>query len=452
MSAFKQKLARIGATAGVLAATTAAIMAVGGADASSALALTCPGAEAVSIQGRGSSLQRVGQEQWTGRVVPTAEGTTPYTELTGPVGYAKTVANGGCHEAAVSYTSTSSGSGLTAFRFTGTGSILTSFAFVGSDDGPTVPQIENAESATSKKAKPLIIPVAETAIGVPINLPSGCSFKSGQGLTWAQLNGIFAGTITTWNDAALSSAITGTCTGNITRVVRTEASGTSTQFKNYLAELQASHGGAAPGCGFTNWSELKAVGGSPEPNIEWPECRGIIKREPGGGEVAKFVAETHGTIGYAALPDVKSKSATPAPLQDFSEEGEARFAKPEAASGEVSNCGARSYTVPSGVREGESGVNASWFEVFGSNATVGGSLYPVCTLTYDIAWNNYKEAGYGTNGPKIAKNVKAYLEYVLTTGQSVGHWYQALPQPETAKTGAPKNVLGAAKTALALIS
>ena len=63
MSAFKQKLARLGATAGVLAASTAAIFAVGGATASSALA--APGCEEIpgisTLQGEGSTLQKVAQ-------------------------------------------------------------------------------------------------------------------------------------------------------------------------------------------------------------------------------------------------------------------------------------------------------------------------------------------------------------------------------------------------------
>ena len=60
MSAFKQKLARIGTSAGLLAVCTAAILAVGGASASSAFA-ECKG---VNIKGKGSSLQKIAQENW----------------------------------------------------------------------------------------------------------------------------------------------------------------------------------------------------------------------------------------------------------------------------------------------------------------------------------------------------------------------------------------------------
>lgn len=460
MPAIKQRLARIGASAGVLAATTAAIMAVGGAGASIASA-ACPGAEALSIQGRGSSLQRVAQENWTGRKVPTTEGVTPYEELAGPIGYARTVANGGCSEAPVSYTSTSSGSGLTAFRFNGSGSVLTQFAFVGTDDGPTRAQIENAESATSNTARPVIVPVAETSIAVVVNPPANCEFVSKKGISWTQLNQIFAGTLKTWE--GLKPNVTGTgCTSSapITRVVREDGSGTTYQFKNYLSALETEHAAAGPGCGLGTWASLEAIGAEEKPNVTWPKtgCEAGVELSnvvavKGGGGVAETVQKNAGYIGYASLPDAKGKSAAQALLQDKTTEGEAVYAAPAASSGETSNCGARVYTVPAaagtepGGREGESGVAVNWSKVFGASPAVGGGLYPLCTLTYDVAWNNYANAGY-TEGSKVAKNVKSYLEYVLGTGQSVGKWYQALPQPGVTAN----NVLGAAKLAITNVS
>lgn len=463
MSAFKQRLARIGATAGVFAVSTAAIMAVGGVSASSAMAQTCPKTEATSIQGRGSSLQRVAEENWTGRKVPTVEETTPYEELSGPIGYARTEANGGCSEAPVSYTSTGSGSGLTAFRFNGSGSILTQFAFIGTDDGPTRAQIENAESATSNTARPVIVPVAETSIAVVVNPPANCEFVSKKGISWTQLNRIFNGTLKTWE--GLKPNVTGTgCTSSapITRVVREDGSGTTYQFKNYLSALETEHAAAGPGCGLGTWASLEAIGAEEKPNITWPKtgCEAGVELSAvvavkGGGGVAETVQKNPGYIGYAALPDAKSKGAAQALLQDKTTEGEAVYAAPAAASGESSNCGSRTYTVPAAVgsepggREGESGVAVNWSKVFGASPAVGGGLYPLCTLTYAVAWNNYKEAGYGsTEGPMKAKNVKAYLEYVLGSGQSIGKWYQALPQPGITAN----NVLGAAKLSVEQIS
>jgi ABC-type phosphate transport system substrate-binding protein len=457
MSALKQKTRKLGVRAGILAGASAAILAIAGVSAGSALAAPeCGSGTPANIQGKGSSLQRIAQKELTGREVPSGEPITslPHTPLTGG-GYAAGCPSG----TTVSYTSTSSGNGLTAFRFNGTGAILNGgtepekgFAFAGSDDGPNATQIENAEKATTggtaTGAKPLIIPVAETAIAVPIHLPATCAFTSEKGLTYTDLNAIFNGKMKNWSEV---SNLTGSgCTGTITRVVRAEGSGTTFQFKNYLQTLQTGHSGVGPECGVTNWSELEEIGAEEKPNISWPECeisagnpRIAVVKKAGGGEVANYIATTAGTIGYAALPDAKSKSAAVARLEDLGG-ATPKYALPEAETGEKANCGARVYTVPTPGRVGESGLAVNWSQVFGASPEVGGSLYPLCTLTYDIAWNSYEKAGY-SNSANVAADVKKYINYVLNEGQTVvnSHYYQKLPENASAE----KNVLGAAKLA-----
>jgi ABC-type phosphate transport system substrate-binding protein len=463
MSAFKQSVRKLGVRAGLLAGTSAAVLAIAGVSAGSALAAPECGTTPANIQGKGSSLQRIAQKELTGREVPSGEPITslPHTPLTGG-GYAA-----GCLESAgktqVSYTSTSSGNGLTAFRFNGAGSILNGgtepekgFAFVGSDDGPNAAQIKNAEEAAggvASGANPLIIPVAQTAIAVPIHLPASCSFTAEKGLTYTDLNAIFNGKMKKWSEVA---NLTGAgCTGEITRVVRAEGSGTTFQFKNYLQTLQTGHSGAGPECGVTNWSELEEIGAEEKPNISWPTCeisagnpRKAVVAKAGGGEVAAFIAANAGTIGYAALPDAKSKGATVARLQD---KGGATpvYALPEAEGVERANCGTRVYTVPTPGRVGESGESVNWSQVFGASAEVGGELYPLCTLTYDISWTSYSSAGY-TGASTIAAAVKKYMNYVLSPeGQAIVnlHYYQKLPSP----SGASENVLGAAQLAASKI-
>jgi phosphate transport system substrate-binding protein len=452
MSAFKQKLGRVGARAGILAAASAAVLAVSGASAGSALAATeCGSGTPANIQGQGSSLQRIAQQEWTGREVPTALGSAlPHTKLLAPErGYAKECASG----TTVSYTSTSSGEGLTAFRYKGAGSILSGgtepekgYAFVGSDDGPTKAEIENAESATTG-ANGLIIPVAETSIAVIVHPPEGCSFETGKlhGITFAQLNEVFAGTLKEWS--GFGTQVKGTCGSAITRVVREDSSGTSLQFKNYLSALETTEGikASGPGCSLGTWAGLREGAN----NTVWPECAGTttVVRKKGGGLLAETVKSTAGTIGYVALPDAKSKGAEVARLQN---KAAAEFALPE--NGNASNCGSRIYTIPtervSGDGEGEGVV---WNQVFGASPTVGGTLYPLCTLTYDIAWSNYRKAGYGSSeaeAKNVAADVKKYIgSYVLGAGQSLlsEHFYQPLP------TAAEHNVLAAAELAASKI-
>jgi phosphate transport system substrate-binding protein len=425
MSAFKQRLARIGASTGMLAVATAAILAVGGASASSAFA--CP-TGTLGIQGKGSSLQRIAQEQWTGRKVPTVEEGLPHEALSPATGYASA-----CSGAPVSYTSTSSGNGLKALRFTGTGAIETAFAFVGSDDGPNTTQIANAEGAAGG-AKPVIVPVAETSIAVVVHPPTNCTIRTGltHGLTYAELNEVFNGTITTWKALGTNvvSETSGGCESPITRVVRAEGSGTTFQFKNYLSALEtnASILAPGPGCSLGTWASQEEIGTEEKPNITWPTCSGTsaLTSKAGGGAVAEYVKNTAGTIGYAALPDAKGKGAAVIRLKDSSS---AEYALPE--SGTASNCGTRQYTIPSST----TGIAADWSKVFGASPFANSELYPLCTLTYDVAWHGYSSAGY-SSAAETAAAVKSYLEYEIGTGQSSlsSNYYQAIPSTPTEPT------------------
>jgi ABC-type phosphate transport system substrate-binding protein len=440
MSAFKQKLSRLGASAGILAGTTAAVLALGGITAGSALAApTCP-SKSTTVLASGSSLQKVAQENWTAGYAAKC--------TTGPV---------------VKYTSTSSGKGLAAFRYTGTGAIDTTQGFIGTDDGPSTEQIENAEAATeggkASGANPIIIPVAETSIAVAANVPSGCVINGG--ITWSDLNKLFNGTITTWAGLSTDNG-NAACNASITRVVRAEGSGTTYQFKNYLSALETTSGilAAGPGCGLGTWASLEKVGTGELPNITWPEngtggCSGLspVHRSAGGGAVAEFVAANANTIGYASLPDVKAKGATALSLQDAVVEGENKYGAPgkeeESGKKKLSNCGSRVYTVPAAGRTGTgTGESVDWSQVFGAIPKVGGGLYPLCTLTYDAGWSSYAKAGYGTAATATKEVVKDYLGNFVdaSEGQAIdtAHWYQALPAP----TEAEHNVQGAAELAL----
>jgi ABC-type phosphate transport system substrate-binding protein len=271
-------------------------------------------------------------------------------------------------------------------------------------------------------------------------------------------------------------------------VVRSDGSGTTFQFKNYLALLSSEKGAAAMPCELTGWQErtkkeieegkkeeevktklwanMKANALAGEaPNTTWPnpekgnagECAGTttVVAQKGGGGVVKYVAEHEGTIGYAALPDAKGtnnieEKAQVAWLQNNGGET-TTYANPGlSAEKEEANCGSRVYTVPAGGREGESGEGIDWSKVFGAKPEIGGTAYPLCTLTYGLSWHSYEAAGYAEPGTK-AEALIAYTKYVLGTGQGLKHWYQALPQPEAEAKGAEHNVLGAAKLAMSKI-
>lgn len=405
MSAFKQRLARIGASAGVLAVSMAAILAVSGVSASAASA-ACTGT--TELNGAGSSLQKVAQtEIW----IPQWETNTCSAEVAPQP----------------KYESTSSGKGLAQWGFTTTlTEVNKKLQFIGTDDGPKASQITSARSAANN-ANVVVVPVAQTAIAVMVHPPASCTITK---ISNKHLEEAFSGKATTWTGIGASG--TG-CSGALKRVVRTEGSGTTYQFKNYLSLVNT---GAPCATSTTKWSELEEIGTNEEPNINWPECgSGVPLRGAGGGALAEKVVATSGSIGYAALPDAKAKGATVIEVQDGTEEGEEKFAKPgveETEEGKkgFANCAKAKYEVPAEARETGTGLNADWSKVFGGKPTILGGTYPICTLTYDLGWSSYATAGY-TGGATIGGWVEKYVTSIIKLGgtTTVPKWYAALPSP-----------------------
>ena len=406
MSALKQKMAKTGARASLLAVLVVAALALSGLGASSASA-ACG---ATTLTGQGSSLQKVAQTEIWIPMWETECGTEPK----------------------IAYESTGSGPGLKAWDFVEPGGgINHERAFIGTDDAPTATQITNARMQADE-AESVVVPVGQTAIAIVANLPAECKFEESgveTGITNANLEKAFSGEAKTW--AEIGATGTG-CTATLTRVVRKEGSGTTFQFKNYLQQIQAT-----PCAGEPEWKNLEEVGAEEKPNITWPECSNMAPERPagnGGGEVAETVKNMSGTIGYAALPDAKAKGATVLKLQNGeSGGGVPTFAKPgrlEEESGKkgLANCVNAVYDVPAGAQSAGTKLNVDWSAVFGANPTIGGANYPLCTLTYDLAWENYQTATFPAG---VGTTIGKYLMMIVTNGtlNTVKKWYSVLPSP-----------------------
>ena len=150
------------------------------------------------------------------------------------------------------------------------------------------------------------------------------------------------------------------------------------------------------------WAELEPItnGETLPSNTNWPEsCTGktlsfVVKpANNGNGEMVKTVNATVGGIGYPALPDAKANGAVD--ILEVQNNGQgtegATYASPEAI-GAVANCEKALYEVPVNARNqaGSTALNVDWSQVFGGKPGIGGSTYPICTLTYNLAWKNYK--------------------------------------------------------------
>jgi ABC-type phosphate transport system substrate-binding protein len=423
MSAFQQKTRSLGVRAGILAGASAAVLAVFGIGAGSAMAApTCPGG---TIAGQGSSLQKIAQQSVWNSKYNTACGAGSVT----------------------TYNPSGSGAGLKAMGYQGGSIDTTGTQYGGTDEAPEKTQIEAAEALAGGNA--VIVPVSQTAIAVVVHPPSGCSFKSETGISWAELNKIFGGTaFTNWNQLG---NVTGTCTHAITRVVRKDGSGTTYQFKNYLATLEETTGIKAETlpcetAGASTWAGLRKNNGKTKaegnPNLNWPECgtHSTVVAVEGGGVVAETVAAAtgEGDIGYAALPDAKGHSAAFAMLQNGKTGAVARYATPENASTKTARCENQRYTIPS---TASTGVNVDWSASFGATPNITTSEYPLCTLTFDLGFEKAHTAGYTE---AQAKEVADYIKYEVAKeeGQKdlVGNYYSVLPAnvQEAAITAANK--------------
>jgi ABC-type phosphate transport system substrate-binding protein len=425
MLSFGKKSTRAGIRAALLVGATVAAVALSAGSASASL--SCEGS---NITGKGSSLQAIAQTSvWK-------------------TGFETGICNEEGKKPTITYESASSGAGLKEWNFDNvTKSINTSFSFIGTDDAPTAAQIANTTSI-SKGASVLTIPVAQTAIAIPANPPAGCEIEV---ITNKDLENVFNGSILKWSQ--LSSVLAEpnpACNYAIKRIVRAGSSGTTYQFKNYLYQINKKSLSCLTG-GEKTWAELEATGTL---NETWPEDEGCavtksaLEKVSGGGGLAEKVAKTPRSIGYASLPDVKSKFTSTeceivsnCEILSVQNNGKKKFSEMTTASPvgkeSTANCAKAVYTMPTLARKSTkvgAGLNVDWSLVFGAklDTTASGNGYPLCTLTYDLAFNKY-------SGPEFSKGqeetVSDYLkEYVVQpSGQTAitSNFYAPLPEGTT---------------------
>jgi ABC-type phosphate transport system substrate-binding protein len=362
----------------------------------------------------------------------------------------------------VTYQSTGSAAGLKAFGVGKTESPKSSKDdYIGTDDAPNATQLGEMETqalagAGATEKQDLVIPVAQAAIAMLVHPPKGCEISQ---ITNVHLEEVWRGALKLWNKIA-TNAPGETCTGEITRVVRKDGSGTTYQFKHYLFEInQAELAGTTPKRKWTGLQEEEKA------NLEWPEEAGVLSpvvhatNSGGGGEVEEVSAK-EGSVGYASLTDARSKFVAKKLFWlkvENSAGGTTKFVNPGTSGTEPSvtaakaNCGGTTYTgtIPTAGK-----VDGDWSNVYGGNPGAGpaggeNTTYPICTLTWDVALVGYKQAGLTA---EEGTNTWEYLRWVLGTNEFEGqkevannHDYGALP------TGSAPDVLKNAQETEALV-
>ncbi|HEX4830661.1 MAG TPA: phosphate ABC transporter substrate-binding protein PstS [Trebonia sp.] len=227
-----------------------------------------------------------------------------------------------------------------------------------------------SETAKLKGKAILYFPVQIGPIAIAYNLPG----VSGLKLNAKVLAGIFSGTIKTWNDAQIkalnpSASLPGTA---ITLAVRSDSSGTTQNFSQYLVTAAGSA-----------WSLGSAS------TIKWPSTAHAAS---GGSGVASEIKSTQGSIGYVDFSTASASSLSAASILNS----------------------AGSYVAPSsaGATAAATHVTPKADLTFTTVDEPGADSYPITYQSWDIVYAQQTAAN--------AALIKSYLGFLLSSqGQAL---------------------------------
>ncbi len=262
---------------------------------------------------------------------------------------------------------------------------------IGASDAPMT-----ATAFASDPYKPVEIPWALTATGVGYNVPG---VKNGLRLTAPVLAGIFTGKITTWGSPAIVKlnkhyAKALKRAGKITPVFRSDGSGDSFAFQNFMY-----HG--APKI----WKTV--------PSTSFPTTVGV--GENGNSGVAGEVHANKGTIGYISAYYLLQLHIQVAAVQNAAH----NFVLPNPKN--IANAALSNSTVPA---QGSAFTSANGVPIQ-YPAKKYKIAYPVSTYTYAIV-----NSGTAPHGGISSADLKAFLNWAVTTGQKYGASLDFVPLPK----------------------
>lgn len=318
--------------------------------------------------------------------------------------FTNSVVAGFSSKAKVSYTSSSSGDGMTAL---GNGSA----AFAGTDAPDFTTSTYAPNDSGSRVAVPLT--VAPVAFLYNVSDKNGALIKNIK-LTAAIISDIYLGNITKWNDDAIQLANgatkkNGVFKGGLSAKLpnedikvgaRTDGSGTTKNVVIYLAANVPSAGWYAAG------SKNMTGGGSSSSYANSGSLASSISKKSNSAALVEYVAQTEGTIAYADAPDVP-KDLGVAKLQNVHGE----FVAPTTAAAALAVGSSSVATALTSNGYLSSTESANLFTASVANA------YQLTVITYIQA----SDKASVTN-----KAVRAYAQYALAKCQG-GAGYTKLP-------------------------
>jgi len=324
---------------------------------------------------------------------------------------------------------------------------------------------KNPTTGEEEKNKITTIPIATSAVALIVTLPEECEVKGGEKANvslaelvkeWKSGEVKFSALIKNLNKPANKS-----CEDDTPVLQAREVpSGTTAGYKRYLAALDP-----------TDFGPITTTAGESESNTNWPleVAKSADFNETGnetGGKLAEKVFGTPSTMGYADIADARSKGFAAAageptthaidgkmyesivllvPNGTTTEEG-TNLVSPEVEGGgtpadKAANCKGAKFPEPKRV-----GPDIEWSRAEQTNSTSNEpGVYPICTLTFDVAWKHYSWARWENPLLKVEEQYTEaqydttfnYLRWVVTAGQKT----QPAEQLEEAHFApVPKNV------------
>jgi phosphate transport system substrate-binding protein len=266
----------------------------------------------------------------------------------------------------ITYDPSGSGAGRTQF-------IAGGVAFAGSDSYLSDDELKSTFVGCAPSTLPFEVPNYISPIAVIYNVEGVKTLN----LDAATLAKIFSGKITKWNDAAIAALNAGVTLPDlaITAVHRSDKSGTTKNFTDYLNKVDAA-----------DWAE-KAADVFPFKTGEGAQ---------GTSGVVSAVKNGKGTIGYADLSKAAGLGVANIKVGD-------KFVAPTAE-------GASKVVAESTVVSGRDAADLA-FKI--NRTTTDSTHYPLVLVSYIIGCQTYADA-------KIAPLVKAYATYLVSPeGQAV---------------------------------
>jgi phosphate transport system substrate-binding protein len=235
------------------------------------------------------------------------------------------------------------------------------------------------------------VPATLGVISIAYNL-SGVSKLQLDGTTLAN---IFLGHIKKWNDPAITALNSGVTlpSSDIQVVHRSDSSGTSYHFTDYLAKVSS------------EWKTNVGVGKA----VKWPAGIGAS----GNQGVAQGITSTAGSIGYVELAYVVQTNMTQAFLQN--------------ANGKFVQASVAGATAAAAQNTSVSPTN------FSITNEPGDTTYPIAGFSWLIVRTSFTDATKG-------KAVVYVIKWLVTDGQTVGQNLQYAPLPSSVQQLALSNL------------